>query len=302
MTAEPSFICTRCGYLWFAAPVRAGAGSDDPHRRLHDSSSSALGRCLACDERAWADPRLEATALALRGAGDRTVAVVSSTGIDRGSIVLGAGSLVLLLLYLASLGWTASRGLLAPLAAGLAVAGALAVTWGAARMLRLRPTRVLRPLAARWHLALPTATPMRGEATGTIEARDALLHAPLTQRACVAYELGLRANDELDAADSTWLLLEQRSVRFTIGGRGFPADAVRLQLSRVRVDPAQLPAAQLQEVLRARAMILDAAPLVVTETVVLPGPGFVVTPGEVAIEGGTRSMPCLRRGDDHRRR
>ena len=64
-----------------------------------------------------------------------------------------------------------------------------------------------RALPLRWHVS-----------DGAAE------HSPLTGRACAAYEIGVRPDDDVDAAAGTWLLRERR------GNVGVP-------LVRVEVDP-----------------------------------------------------------------
>lgn len=292
-------ICTHCGYLADDEPSRSAVAlAGDPHRRIDPVSVQAslrgASRCPACDARAWADPTLEATALAMRGVEDRPVTSDGATGIDRGSVVLGAASVLSLVAYGVWLGLGALPilGKLGVLLAGAGLAaGTLAI---AKRLLHARPRRVTRPPASRWHLALPTATAMRGQAAGPVSARDGLLHAPLTLRPCVAYELGVRADEAITDEAGTWLLLEQRSVALRVGDRTFPADCVRLQWPRERMALTSVPAQRLQQVLSSRAFTGRERGLVVVESVVAPGREVEIASAEVELAGERFAMPCLR--------
>ncbi len=288
-------ICTHCGYLADDEPGRSAAElAGDPHRRLELGTSRGATRCPACDERAWADPTLEATALALRGVDDRVAPSDGATGIDRGSVVFGAASVLLLIGYgvWLALGAVPLLGKLGVLLAGVAAAsGTVALARG---LLRARPRRIARPPASRWHLALPTATAMRGRVAGPVAPRDGILHAPLTQRPCVAYELGVRADEAIDDAAGTWLLLEQRTVALRVGDRSFPRDCVRLQWPRERVALASVPAERLLQVLCSRAFTGRERNLVVVESVVETGCEVEVASAEVELAGERFAMPCLR--------
>lgn len=289
-------ICTCCGYLELRDAVVEPGG--DPMRRPPSDRGRARGRCPSCGERAWADPLLEATALALRGAEDRIelgaqlVFDPSHDAVRRAGVV---GYALLVLLPLAWLAWL-TRGLAnATVVLMLISATALAIgTRTVLVLLRHRPKRAPRIAPMRWHLALPTATAMRDQVEGSARARDRLLEAPLSGRSCLAYEIGVRADADLTAAAHTWLLLEQRSVAFAIGTRTFPADAVRLELPRVRVALARLDPARVDAVLRARALTGNRDAWVVTETIVPPGATLTVRSEPVAFGELVCEMPCAR--------
>lgn len=289
-------ICTGCGYLELHDVVAEPGG--DPMRRAPSDRSRARGRCPGCGERAWADPLLEATALALRGAEDRIELgpqLVFDPGHDAVRRAGVVGYALLVLLPLAWLAWLA-RGL-ANATVVLMLIAATALAIGARTLLvllRHRPKRAPRIAPMRWHLALPTATAMRDRVEGPARARDKLLAAPLSGRPCLAYELGVRGDDDLAAPAHTWLLLEQRSVAFAIGTRTFPADAVRLDLPRVRVALARFDPARVDALLRARALTGNRATWRVTETIVPPGATLAVRSEPVAFGELVCEMPCAR--------
>ncbi len=289
-------ICTCCGYLELTGPLAPAAG--DPMRRAPVEPSRARGRCPGCGERAWADPLLEATALALRGAEDRLEPGAHVVLDPERDAVRRAGVVGYALLVLAPLAW------LAWLAQGLAngtvvlmlvAATALAIgTRTVLVLLRHRPRRAPRIAPMRWHLALPTNTAMRDDAVGPVRARERLLDAPLTGRPCVAYELGVRGDGELDAAAHTWLLLEQRSIPFAVGTRTFPANAVRLELPRTRVGLAHLDREQVATLFRARALAGTPERWFVTESILVPDTTVTVRSELVGFGELTCEMPCVR--------
>ncbi len=96
------------------------------------------------------------------------------------------------------------------------------------------PPRV-RALPLRWRLALPNpALPSVPEPAQVLPQED-FITAPLSGRPCVAYEIGLREDDDSEGADGTWLLLEQAVGAFRIKGFDVPRGA-----ARVRVGPRTL--------------------------------------------------------------
>jgi hypothetical protein len=291
----PIVICARCGYLELTGGLASPGG--DPMRRAPPEPARARGRCPGCGERAWADPTLEATTLALRGAEDRLEPVYRTIDPARDT-VRRAGIVGYALLVLAPLVW------LAWLAHGIAdgtvvvfilAATALGIgTRTVFALLRQRPRRAPRIAPMRWHLALPTATTMRDAAEGPVRARGPLLDAPLSGRSCVAYELGVRADGELDAPAHTWLLLEQRSVAFAVGSRTVPADAVRLELARERLELARFDAARVAELLRMRALAGNHQAWVVTESILVPGTTIALRSTMIAFGEVVCEMPCAR--------
>jgi hypothetical protein len=288
-------ICTCCGYLELQEPTAVAGG--DPMRRVPMERSRARGRCPGCGERAWADPLLEATALALRGAEDRLVApqFAFDPGHDARRRAAVVGYAMLMLLPLAWLAWLVQG--LANATVWLMLVAAIALGIGTRTvlvLLRHRPLRAPRIAPMRWHLALPTETTMRDRVEGPVRARDPLLEAPLSRRPCIAYELGVRGDGDLVAPAHTWLLLEQRSVAFAIGPRTFPADAVRLELPRMRVELDAFAPARVDEVLRTRALAGERERWVVTETIVPEGAQLAVRSEPVAFGEHVCEMPCAR--------
>jgi hypothetical protein len=117
-------------------------------------------------------------------------------------------------------------------------------------------------------MALPTARGGQAVASGPALA-EATLVAPLSGRACVAYEVAVRHDANADAELSTWALVEQRHVALEIGGTRLDADDAHLDLPRelhVVRDPARV-----QQYLRERGVDPHATELVIFETIVEPG-------------------------------
>ena len=225
-------ICTICGYLEIE-PATVETVRDPMRSAPSEEQRRVRGRCPGCCNDAWTDPRLEATAQVLRGPASRELATTPrpdrSYGVAAAQIFFALGMLGWLL-------WAAlhpSRGSQVGFAALAAVIGSLVAVNGvyeAIASMRIVEPQSLPP--KRWHLALPVATHMRGEAHGPARALDALITAPLTGRRCIAYELGVLANVDVPNGQATWLLREQRSVAFAVGTTTFPADAVRLRGSQ----------------------------------------------------------------------
>ena len=101
-----------------------------------------------------------------------------------------------------------------------------------------------------WSHPVPPRGRVRARVEGVVEGR-ALLRAPLTGRACLAYELGVRHDSEVDADPWSWTLLEQRSAGLHVGGTELSAPPY-LILER-QVHPDELDAAARDE-LRKRGL------------------------------------------------
>jgi hypothetical protein len=132
-----------------------------------------------------------------------------------------------------------------------------------------------KPHPARWRLALPAAH--LADVRGAIEPCGEALRAPLSGRPCAAWEVGVRADADGQAPDGTWLLLEQRSAAATLGGRTIPADALRLELARDRVDPEHpVHAAAIDRFLHERGFLSSDTTLAFFETIVPVGANVAV--------------------------
>lgn len=91
------------------------------------------------------------------------------------------------------------------------------------------PPRV-RGLPMRWRLALPsTQLPLVPDPMPAVSGQE-LVTAPLSGRPCVAYEIGVREDDDCDADMGTWLLLEQSTAALRIGEVDVPRDAARVRV------------------------------------------------------------------------
>ncbi len=205
--ATGALLCSECGRLEWPDQTAAS-----PHRATDGVEQHRA--CPHCEARAWIDLRRESTALAIRQ-GEEGGAARESVWADTGrkaGIGLIIGS-ILGLLVTSSL-WA---GTLVALLSGAAVGlGALRL-----RRISMAPPS---PLPDRWSLALPPAEPMTETHRGRPEVTETL-RAPLTGRACVAYEVGLRADGDADGELSSWALLEQRVAAQTVDGCSVDPDA-----------------------------------------------------------------------------
>jgi hypothetical protein len=151
--------------------------------------------------------------------------------------------------------------------------------------------RTLAPAPVRWHLPLPPrATLPAVRVRGAVAAAGELIVAPLTGRPCIAYEVGVRTDRDLSASLETWLLLEQRSIAFTVNGRSFAPNSVRFVLPRRALDVSRLPAARVARFRKERALSPSDVALVVTETIVPPGTQLDIHAAEVSFGVTIRKM------------
>lgn len=226
-----AFVCADCGQL--SAPVDPTAGH--PTRRSADAVTRPEAPCSHCGSRGWIDLANVAMADVLRDterAHDRkrphslvlgplalsllgmvgTMMVDSSAGRDAG-LVMGEYAIPL---------WSL---------VALAVFG---ITLGVQSWQRRKHAR---KLPHRWSLARGGSSgPRRG---GQVRSPETL-HAPLTGRPCVAYELAIHTADEPRAALGRFTLVEQRCADLEVDGAPFRGRGIRLALRRERVelDPA----------------------------------------------------------------
>lgn len=280
-------ICTHCGYL--QPPAVAVATTGSPMRRAVEVANRARS-CPGCGQRAWGDPTLEAVALGVRPPGvpppapepfgAHAVTVV-------GYVALFVGTVACLPMALTDLRHNGA------LAIALLIAIA-ALAFGLVLVLRgVRAPRRVAPHPARWHFATPGTTAVHFAVRGAVRPQGALLIAPLSGRPCVAYELGVRKDAVITAPDSSWELIEQRSVAFVVGTRRISADVVRLDLPRVRWRVGDH--AGVVGLLEARAFAKLDAGAVFTETIVAPGDVLDLVVTEVVFGQGRGSSPVLRR-------
>ncbi|HFE46235.1 MAG TPA: hypothetical protein ENJ18_12190 [Nannocystis exedens] len=115
-----------------------------------------------------------------------------------------------------------------------------------------------RSLPARWRMVLP-AKEVRPHLEGIIASDETLLIAPISGCPCVAFEVGLREDDDASADHGSWLLLEQRNAPFSVDGRSIVRDSVHLKLPRQRVQwPSPGPERlRVEDFLRARGLEIN---------------------------------------------
>jgi hypothetical protein len=226
----PSYaLCTECGWLEPPRPL-------DPLRRDAVAIDHA---CPCCSAHAWADLGRHSTVLALRELDERESLARAParrraiTTLGGATGALGGVALLVAVLHAALSTSYVDVFFLAMIGACLVMFGSAAVSGIAAQIRGARP----KPRPARWRLALPSPKSELVPLRGAIEPSGEPLRAPLSGRACAAWEVGVRTDDDGHAKDGTWLLLEQHSAPATVGGRAVAADAVRLDLDRVRADP-----------------------------------------------------------------
>ncbi len=281
-----------CGYLELDAVPMPPAG--DPMRTAPREAAlfpATRPSCPACGHDAWADPRLESTAQVLRGTRTRELAVV----VQRPSIAVAGAQVFFSLGMLAWLLWAATHPLrgsqvgFAALAALLGTVVASKSVYEAFAAMRPRSPEALPP--ERWHLALPVATRMRGDAHGPARPLGDLIGAPLTGRTCIAYELGVLTNVDVANREATWLLREQRSTAFAVGTTSFPENSVRLRIPAQSLDRASLDPDRLARVLNERAFSLSDTDIVLVESIIAPGDLVTVANAPAKFGKESHDMP-----------
>ena len=251
-------LCSACGYL--RDPVVDGG-----YRTAADEERR--GSCPACGDDAWVDLRRDDVLLALseneafameqtvRGwlVQSASVTVLGSAGVFLGvmlaQLFLGTGALL-----------PAGLTTIATVLAGVAIVR---------RLYELgRPPRP-RALPMRWRYALPTPQPPRLDDVPVALHGEPLI-APLSGRPCLAYDIGVRTDEDGEAALGTWLLVEQTTAALAVGDTTIPAGKAWLELrERTRYRPdAPGDAERLQRFLRERGF--NPHDLVVFETIVEP--------------------------------
>lgn len=120
-----------------------------------------------------------------------------------------------------------------------------------------------RSLPARWRFviagAAPGAAPGAAVIAGPLLGEGQEIIAPISGRPCLAFEVGLREDDDGEAPLGSWLLVEQRSAPLRIGAHTFDADGVRLRLPRRELPwpPDGPDRARAAHFLRARGFVIE---------------------------------------------
>lgn len=230
-----------------------------PHRA--SEGTDPRGPCPHCDARAWIDLRRESTALAIRQGEDGNAVAASPITEALSNAALG----VIVGAFVGLLGTTT-------LAGGAAVAllaGAAAGLTTYRQRQEVLPPRP--PLPDRWALALPPASPATTVVRGVAQCGDRL-RSPLTGRTCIAYEVGLRRDDDVHGELPTWALLEQRVAPIRIGDTTLSPESVFVELPRESLG--QLSPEDFDEPaiawLRERGFSVVGSPLIAYESVLVP--------------------------------
>lgn len=278
-------ICSDCGY--YLLERDAPRPREDPLRG-DEAGARSPAVCPACGSSAWA-PASQTVALAPRATGvlvapdgDRRITVAAQAFVTLG---LSAGWL-----WVATHVARASSVVMFMVMVALAVLGMAALTIHSAHALGQARVRALP--RTRWHLARPSRFARREASVGIVRATSSLLLAPLTARACVAYEIGVLVDAGGD--EPIWLVREQCHAAIAIGDVSHAPDSLRLALPRERIDRERIDPLALGELLRARA-IDDDPDLVFVESIVEPGASVCVQAIETPHGELSQPMPTLAR-------
>lgn len=162
-----------------------------------------------------------------------------------------------------------------------------------------------RVLPARWRFVIADAAPGVAVIAGPLVGEGQDLIAPISGQRCLAFEVGLREDDDGDAPLGSWLFVEQRSAPMRVGACSFDADGVRLDLPRREVPwPPEGPdRARAAHFLRARGfMIEEGRALRIFESRLETGEVVTAALTTAATTATTAAMSAatLRRGDGER--
>lgn len=239
-------LCSNCGFL---LPDTQGG---DPFRDRPDP-----GPCPSCRTKAWIDLRHLPTVESLHEVDAFDAPARASTGKRLGRrIWAGVASAawiagVFVILWAVVVAHTFDPFYLTILGAGLFPIVMRAITAFRDHMIRSRR----KALPARWRLALPEPeAQVTKTLEGTITPQAELLDAPLTVRPCIAYEVGVRTDDDGDADMGTWLLMEQRSIPFAIDGTHVGTDRAHLDVAPRQLDASKIADPILARFLRERGL------------------------------------------------
>ncbi len=135
-----------------------------------------------------------------------------------------------------------------------------------------------RQIPYRWSLALPptTAEPADVVASGPVEPGGEPLSAPLTGRACVAYEVRVTRPGHVSSRAPT--LLEQRCADFRVGDFAVTGARTLLRLDPVPLTPADASGREaiVERYLRSHGVLEDEGPWQLHETCVEVGDPVLV--------------------------
>jgi hypothetical protein len=251
-------LCRTCGYL----------------------SATADDVCPGCGQRTWLDLRSLPAADALRQLEHEDRLRVPPDLVRRSQVaagVVGAGLGIAAALATHGQGtspiWSAVLGLVI-LGGVLPLVGwPLARLWTALRF-RRRPR-----FPSRWRLPLPQGTGAAATiANGQAVPRAELLTAPVSGRPCIGYELTVLFDTPGDLRPAMWLLEEERTIPFAIGGVEVPADRATLDLPRQAVNRSDgtLDAELVTRLLRQRGLFTAEGDYLLHESIIEPGARYTL--------------------------
>lgn len=226
--SHPCFVlCVNCGRM-----------DDPPAKDKYRANESALATrqpCRVCRRKSLVDLRHTPTVHSLHELVEYDSAARDSAG---GRLALRAGTIgatLAVVAFIVVLFWAlTTEYTFDPFYFTLMGIGMIPFALGAGNVAlgHWRRSRA-KPFPARWVLALrPANTKDFRDTTGAVEPVGPLLRAPVSGRLCVAYELGIRHDDNADQPDGTWLLLEQRSAAFRVSDMLIAKHHARLFLPR----------------------------------------------------------------------
>ena len=277
-------LCSACGYL-------RQPSIDGGYRVAADEAPS--GGCPACGGDGWVDLRSEDVLIALSENESFAMAqTVLGWAMQSAGVLLLGTAVVFLASMLALL--FLSTGALLP--AGLTtIATVLTAVALLRRLYELgRPPRP-RPLPMRWRYALPSPAPPQVDGDPVWLQGDPIL-APLSGRPCLAYDVGIRIDDDARAPLGRWLLVEQGSASLLTPNATLPEGHVWLELRERTLHRPESPEDEerLHRFLRERGF--NSPDLFVFETIVEPHAAVKASTrnGRVVIERGPLALESER--------
>jgi hypothetical protein len=134
---------------------------------------------------------------------------------------------------------------------------------------------------ARWRLPLPLVderSPPSRKVSGTVEAREDLLRAPVSGRECLAYEVAVLFDVKGDAKKPMWVLEEEANAAFELGGQGFERGGATISLPLeavpVQGEDGDAMTERLSMFLRQRGLYATDGHFAFYEALVLPGKSY----------------------------
>ncbi len=214
-----ALVCGRCGQLAWPARTK----SETPHRRDDHADLGNQPACDHCGDKSWIDLRRESTALALRD-GEQQLRQADQTRTREIVLNSTVGSALgaFLGVIVVGVSWPA-----------VAIGVGVGVVAGLVKHREYshddpNPTRLPR----RWSMALAPRGPLGRRHVGLATAKEEPLRAPLSGARCVAWEVGLREDDDADGDLDTWALLEQQIDALEVDGA--PLDPLQTHLAGTR--------------------------------------------------------------------